>query len=66
MTVTLKQVDTVCCGGNDKEVHDVMSVSVLVVILYNLNLWQIPDILSSWKLWKNKLVYQYWKDTNSF
>lgn len=37
MTVTLKQVDTVCCGENDKEVHDVMSVSVLVVILYNLN-----------------------------
>ena len=59
-------MDTVCCGENDKEVHDVVSVSVLVVILYNLNLWQTPDILSSWKLWKNKLVYQYWNDTNSF
>lgn len=38
ITVTLKQVDTVCCGENDKEVHDIVSVSVLVVILYNLNL----------------------------
>lgn len=37
ITVTLKQVDTVCCGENDKEVHDVVSVSVFV-ILYNLNL----------------------------